>query len=76
MFIRGSLFLFLLFLLLLFTMKNLKSLISDQAGQMTVEWTLLVAAFGLPMIYTFREMLDALASYYGFITCIITLPFP
>jgi len=57
-------------------MKNLKSLISDQAGQMTVEWTLLVAAFGLPMIYTFREMLDALASYYGFITCIITLPFP
>jgi Flp pilus assembly pilin Flp len=57
-------------------MKRPILLISDQAGQATVEWTLLVVAFGLPMIYLFRQMLEALAGYYGFVTCIITLPFP
>ncbi len=49
---------------------------ADQAGQTTVEWSLLIAAFGLPMLFVFREILGALAGFYGFITCMITLPLP
>jgi Flp pilus assembly pilin Flp len=48
----------------------------DERGQMTVEWTLLIAAFGLPMIYVFRVMLATLAGHYGMMTCTLTLPFP
>ncbi|MBN1941801.1 MAG: hypothetical protein JW849_00745 [Phycisphaerae bacterium] len=49
---------------------------ADQAGQMTVEWSLLVAAFGLPMIYLFSVLLAALAEHYRMVTLVLSLPFP
>ena len=48
----------------------------DESGQATVEWTLLIAAFGLPMIWVFTMMLATLAAHYRMITCMISLPFP
>ncbi len=48
----------------------------DQAGQTTVEWTLLLAAFGIPMIYAFKVLLDVLSEHYRAITFLETLPFP
>ena len=50
--------------------------LSDQRGQMTVEWALLVAAFGLPMIYLFGILLATLAEHYRMLTLLVTLPFP
>ncbi|HNX26874.1 MAG TPA: hypothetical protein PKK48_05650 [Phycisphaerae bacterium] len=46
------------------------------SGQMTVEWALLIAAFGLPMIAVFRLMLTALTGFYQMLTCVISLPLP
>lgn len=43
---------------------------------MTVEWSLLIAAFGLPMIYLFSLLLTALAEYYRMMTLVLMLPFP
>jgi len=55
---------------------NWKQLWRDESGQATVEWTLLIAAFGLPMIWVFAMMLATLAGHYKMITCVLTLPFP
>jgi len=49
---------------------------ADQRGQMTVEWSLLIAAFGLPMIYLFSVLLATLAEHYRMLTLVLTLPFP
>lgn len=48
----------------------------DQAGQTTVEWTLLLGAFGIPVIYAFNLLLKVLAEHYKAITFLETLPFP
>ena len=47
-----------------------------QCGQVTVEYTLLLAAFGIPMLYVFRMLLSVLAEYYGMVTFLETLPMP
>jgi Flp pilus assembly pilin Flp len=48
----------------------------DEQGAATVEWTLLVGAFGLPMFWVFGRLLDLLQAHYGLATFIETLPFP
>lgn len=48
----------------------------DQAGGATVEWTLLLIAFGLPMVLLARLLLATLIGHYQLATCLITLPFP
>ena len=48
----------------------------DERGQATVEWTLLVGAFGLPMIIAFGWLLAALSEYYRMVAFLETLPFP
>lgn len=55
---------------------NLIAFCRDQAGQVTVEWTLLIVAFGIPMIWLFWLMLTTLVEYYRMIVCILSLPFP
>ena len=47
-----------------------------QTGQTTVEWTLLLAAFGLPMIYVFAMCLSILATYFSMVSFLETLVFP
>ena len=47
-----------------------------QAGQTIVEYTLLLVAFGIPMIYFARWLLGYLGGYYGWLTFLETTPFP
>ena len=52
------------------------SFLSDEFGQVTVEWTLLLVAFGLPIVAMSALCLDMIVTHYGLITFIETLPFP
>lgn len=49
---------------------------TDQRGQTTIEWALLLVGFVLPMIYVFRVLLAVLAEQYKMVTFLETLPFP
>ena len=51
-------------------------LAGDSRGQVTVEWTLILAGFALPMIYVFKLLGSVLAEHYKMITFFETLPFP
>lgn len=53
-----------------------RRLARDQRGQVTVEWTLLIAAFGIPMIWVFAMMLATLSGQFRMITTLLSLPFP
>jgi len=48
----------------------------DDTGQTAVEWTLVLAAFGLPMIYVFAMLLSILAEHYRMVAFMESLPFP
>ena len=48
----------------------------DRRGQTTVEWALIMAAFGIPMVYAFSLLLSLLAEHYRMLTFLETLPFP
>ncbi len=48
----------------------------DRRGQATVEWTLLLVCFALPMIYLLGLLLSTLTEYYRMVTFLQTLPFP
>ena len=52
------------------------SFCSDQRGQAALEWVMLMVAFGLPMIFVFWKLLDALAEHYRMVTFLHALPFP
>jgi hypothetical protein len=47
-----------------------------QGGQVILEYTLLLATFGIPMIYLARLLLGILAAQYAMVTCLETLPLP
>ena len=51
-------------------------LVTDQRGQTTIEWALLLVGFVLPMIYVFRTLLAVLGEHYKLVTFLETLPFP
>jgi len=55
---------------------GLRRLHGDQAGQTTVEWVLLMAGFGIPMVWVFAQLLSLLAEHYNMVTFLETLPFP
>jgi len=49
---------------------------SDQAGQSTIEYSLLLVAFALPMIYVIRVLLAVLEEHYRLVSFLETLPYP
>ncbi|MGC9453612.1 MAG: Flp family type IVb pilin [Phycisphaerae bacterium] len=53
-----------------------KHLHRDQTGQTTIEWALLLGAFGIPMIYVMVLLLGALCEHYRMVTFIEKLPLP
>jgi len=57
-------------------LNKLRKLGADQAGQATLEWVMLLAAFGLPMTYVFFKLLGILTEHYRMVTFLETLPFP
>lgn len=56
--------------------RGLKKLAGDRAGQATLEYVLILAVFGLPMVYVFGVLLAIMSEYYGMVTFLETLPFP
>lgn len=58
------------------TPRTMQMLLGDEAGQTTIEWTLVLAVFGIPMIYVLKLLLEALAEYYRTVVFFETLPFP
>ena len=56
--------------------KGAMGLVGDETGQATVEYVLLLVAFGLPMFYVFGVLLALMSEYYGMVTFLETLPFP
>jgi len=49
---------------------------ADSAGQMTVEWAIVLAAVALPMFFVIRLCLDVLVAHFQMLTFLHTLPFP
>ena len=52
------------------------TLIEDEAGATTLEWTLLVAAIALPGYFVMMFALDLLVAHYQMMTTLNALPFP
>ena len=48
----------------------------DNAGQMTLEWALVLAAFALPMFFVIRICMNVLVAHFQMVTFLETLPFP
>lgn len=55
---------------------SLRAVWRDERGQSTLEWTLILVAFGLPMVYIFRTMLMMLTVHYQMVTFLECLPYP
>ena len=55
---------------------RLAKMSSDDAGQLTVEWALVLAAIALPMYAVILVCLNLLAAHYRMVTFMETLPFP
>jgi len=53
-----------------------RRLAADQAGQTSIEWALIMACFGVPMVFVFGWLLSALAEHYRMVSFFETLPFP
>jgi Flp pilus assembly pilin Flp len=51
-------------------------LAADDRGQATVEYTLLLAVFGVPLLVLFAAMLAALSSYFEMVSLMETMPLP
>ena len=48
----------------------------DQAGQVTIEWTLVMAAVALPMYFVIRVCIELMVAHFRMVTFMETLPFP
>jgi hypothetical protein len=53
-----------------------RGLLGDQSGATTLEWSLLLAGVGLPILYVFNLLLQVLIAHYQLTTTINSLPFP
>ena len=58
------------------TVRAMRRLSADSAGQTTIEWALILAGFGVPMTYVFAMFWSALAAHYRMASFFETLPFP
>ncbi len=55
---------------------DLMGIVSDDAGQATIEWALVLAFIALPMYFIFKVCLNLLVAHYQMVTFLETLPFP
>lgn len=55
---------------------RLRDLLSDASGQATIEYTLIIVVFGIPMVALCRVLLSILVEHYRMVTFLETLPFP
>jgi hypothetical protein len=58
-------------------LKKIRQLHADQAGAVTLEWVLLLVAFGLPLAaIVFPLLVKLMAENYKIVVFLETLPFP
>ena len=55
---------------------RLKRLGADDAGQITVEWALVLVVVALPMYFICAACLKLLVAHFRMVTFLETLPFP
>lgn len=55
---------------------QLRALGRDATGQTAVEYSLIIAVFGIPMIVLGFKLLSVLAAYYKMVVFLETLPYP
>ena len=55
---------------------NWERLAADATGQLTLEWTLVLAAIVLPMYFVFQVFMNVLVAHFQMVTFMETLPFP
>lgn len=56
--------------------KSPRTLLRDQGGATSLEWTLLLAAIALPAYFIIRTLLLIVAELYRMDTTLNALPFP
>jgi len=56
--------------------RKLREILTDETGQATVEYMLLLLAFVIPTIVVLNLLLDVLVMHYRTVTFLETLPFP
>jgi len=56
--------------------RKLREILTDETGQATVEFMLLLLAFVIPTIAVLNWLLDVLVWHYRTVTFLETLPFP
>jgi len=57
-------------------MRRLRRAWRRQAGQAILEYTLVLAVFGIPMIWVATKLLGALGGYYEMVSFLVTSPLP
>ncbi|MFP4105983.1 MAG: hypothetical protein ACLFVU_07820 [Phycisphaerae bacterium] len=55
---------------------SIRSLHEDESGAASIEWVLVLATFGIPMVFVVLTLLDALMAHYRLLTFLQTLPMP
>ncbi len=58
------------------TLAPMRKIVSDDSGQVTLEWALVLAAVALPMYFIIVVCLNLLVAHYRMVTFMETLPFP
>jgi Flp pilus assembly pilin Flp len=56
--------------------RALRRAAADESGATTLEWTLLLAAIGIPSYWIIKVALATLINHYQMMTTINSLPFP
>ena len=56
--------------------RTFRALMQDESGAVTVEWALLIAVFGIPMILLVQQMLQLLGAHYRMMTFLLSMPLP
>ena len=56
--------------------RKLREILTDETGQATLEWMLVLLAFIIPMIVILNMLLNTLIVHYRVVTFLETLPFP
>ena len=56
--------------------QKLRDFHGDQTGQATIEYTLILLGFIIPLVYFLDLLLDVLVVHYRTVSFLETLPFP
>lgn len=56
--------------------RDLRTLLTDESGATTLEWSMLLAAIAIPSYFIIELCVDVLVGHYQMMTMLNSLPFP